>query len=339
MRHFRGSLAAFSFAIAALSLSPAPGLADDEVSIALPVVSLTVSPTYIADEMGFWKSAGLDMKFPYIAGVGSNNALAAGSVDFAYTSGPTMIRGNARDQKTVAIATTLDRVQLEIVMSKAAASAAGITEKSPIEKKAQALRGKKIAVDSFNSVVHAFLRYVARKGGVDPEKEITVTSAQGPVMLASLKSGAIDGFTLSLPFPLIPVHEGTAIRLASGPRGDFPDLQPFAYIVIVTRPDYCDKNASICTRVVAGFSKALAYIHDHPKESMEILKKRIPSNMAPEVFAEAFDLVRASTPKSPRVEDAAMAKAQDFMLSSGMMKPEERLPSLASVYTNKFAGN
>jgi ABC-type nitrate/sulfonate/bicarbonate transport system substrate-binding protein len=227
-------------------------------------------------------------------------------------------------------------VQLELVMSKKAAEAAGITEKSPIEKKAQALRGKKIAVDSFNSVVHAFLRYVARKGGLDPDRDITVTNAQGPVMLASLKSGAIDGFTLSLPWPLIPVHEGNAIRLASGPRGDFPDLQPFAYIAVVARPDYCDQHVSICTRMVSGFAKALAYIRQHPKESMAILQKRIPSNMSPEVAQEAFDLVRASTPETPRVDPASMAKAQEFMLNSGMMKPDEKIADLSPLFTNKY---
>ena len=323
-------------ALSVVALAALPARAADTVSLALPVVSLTVAPTYIADDMGFWKELGLDMKFPYIAGVGSNNALAAGSVEFAYTSGPTMIRGNARDQKTVAIATTLNRVQLELVMSKAAAQAAGITADSPMEKKAQALKGKKIAVDSFNSVVHSFLRYIAKKGGVDADREITVTNAQGPVMLASLKNASIDGFTLSLPWPLIPVHDGSAIRLASGVRGDFPELQPFAYIAVVARPDYCDKNPSICERFVAGFAKVLPYMREHPKESMEILKKRIPSDMSPEVFEEAYELVRQSTPPTPRVEPASLAKAQDYMIATGMMKEEERLPSVDKVINNSF---
>jgi len=327
---------AAAFILAASTAAPA--LAADTVSIALPVVSLTVSPTYIADELGYWKDQGLDMKFPYIAGVGSNNALAAGSVEFAYTSGPTMIRGNSRDQKAVAIAATLNRVQLELVMSKTAAQAAGITEKSTIEQKAQALKGRTIAVDSINSVVHSFLRFVARKGGIDPDRDIKVTSSQGPVALAGIKSGAIDGFTMSLPWPLIPVHEGTAIRLVSGPRGDFPELQPFAYIVVVARPDYCDSHASICTRVVAGFTKALRYMREHPEESKAILQKRIPSDMSPEVFNEAYDLVRASTPDSAEVVPSSMAKAQDYMIATGMMKESERLPSLDAVFTNKYIG-
>jgi ABC-type nitrate/sulfonate/bicarbonate transport system substrate-binding protein len=323
-----------AFALAAVLCGPT--LAAETVNLALPVVSLTVAPTYIADEMGYWRDAGLDMKFPYIAGVGVNNALAAGSVEFAYTSGPTMIRGNAREQKAVAIATTLNRVQLELVMSKAAASAAGITADSPMEKKAQAMKGRTMGVDSINSVVHSFLRYIARKGGVDADREIKVTSLQGPVALAGIKNGSIDGFTMSLPWPLIPVVEGTAIRLASGPRGDFPELQPFAYITVVARPDYCPKNESICRRLVAGLGKSLAYLRDHPKESMEILKKRIPSDVDPAVLDESFKLVVASTPASPRVDEASLARAQDYMIATGMMKEEERLPSVVPLIDNKY---
>jgi hypothetical protein len=55
------------------------------------------------------------------------------------------------------------------------------------------------------------------------------------------------------------------------------------------------------------------------------------------VYAEAFELVRASTPRSPMVEEAAMVRAQDFMLNSGMMKPEEKFASLTALFTNKYA--
>ena len=205
-----------------------------------------------------------------------------------------------------------------------------------MEKKAQALKGRTIAVDSINSVVHSFLRFVARKGGVDPDRDIKVTSMQGPAALAAIKTGAIDGFTMSSAVATDPRARGNAIRLVSGPRGDFPELQPFAYIAIVARPDYCEKNVSICKRVVAGLAKSLAYIREHPQESMAILKKRIPSDMDPAVFEESFKLVVASTPASPRVDEASMARAQDYMIATGMMKEEERLPSLAAVIDNKY---
>jgi NitT/TauT family transport system substrate-binding protein len=317
------------------SVIGSPALAADAVVFALPVVSLTVASVNIADDQGYWKSAGLDIQFPVIAGVGAINAVLASSADFSIASGPTMIRANAREQKLIGIATTLDRVQQEIVISKAVADAAGVTAASPIEKKAQAMRGKKIAVDSINSVVHSYLRFVARKYGIDPEREITVTSTQGPVMLAGLKNASIDGFVLSLPWTIVAVRDGSAISVASSPRGDFKELEPFTYTVVVAKPDTCDKKPTVCQRLVDGLAKAQVYMHDKQKESIAILQKRI-SGIDPQIFAEAYELVRASTPKSVKIDPVGMTKAQDYMVATGMMKAEEKLKSLEAIYTNRF---
>jgi ABC-type nitrate/sulfonate/bicarbonate transport system substrate-binding protein len=317
------------------AVAPMRPSAAEDVSFSLPVVSLTVASIYVADDLGYWKSAGLNLTFPVIPGIGSTNAVLAGSIDFTISAGPTMIRANARGQKLVALATTLDRVQQEIVLSKSAAAASGITEASPLAQKAQALRGKRMAVDSFNSVVHSYLRYFARKGGVDPDRDITVTNAQGPVMLAGLKSGSIDGFVLSLPWTVIPVADGSAIKLVSSPRGDLPELEPFTYTVVVAKPDTCDKRPIVCEKLVAGLAKAQTYMREHPKESIAILQKHIKGT-DPAVFEQAYELMRASTPKTPRTEEAGMVKAQDYMVATGMMTAQEKLASLRDLFTNKY---
>jgi ABC-type nitrate/sulfonate/bicarbonate transport system substrate-binding protein len=311
-----------------------PAAAED-VSVALPAHSLTFSTNYIGDELGLWSKRGLTTKTTLIPGVGSANAVLAGSVDVTVVSGPTVIRAAARGQKLLIIATTLDRVQVELVLAKATAEAAGLGANASLQSRVGAMRGKKFAVESINSVVHATLRYVARKGGLDPERDIVVSAMQPPAMLAGLKSGAIDGFAMSLPWPLIPVQQGAAVRIASGLRGEFPELMPFAYTALVARPDFCDAKPSICERIVAGYGEAADYLHQKPKESIEILKKRLPA-MDPGVFAEAFELVRQSTPKSPRIEETGLARAQDFMLVTGMMTEGEKLASFKDIYTNKF---
>ena len=76
------------------------------------------------------------------------NAVLAKSVEFSNSSAATVIRANARGQKVVALGTALDGLMQEIVLSTAAAKAAGVSETSPVEKKAQALRGKKISIDA-----------------------------------------------------------------------------------------------------------------------------------------------------------------------------------------------
>ena len=176
----------------------------------------------MAEELGLWEKEGLKVKISTVAGVGAANAVLAGSVDFALTTAATLVRGGARGQQLFAIAQLMDRAPIEIVLRKDVAEKAGIASAMPIEKRAQVLRGKRMAVDSVNSINHIILKYVARKGGLDPEKDLTVTPMQPPNMMAALKTGAIEGFTMSAPWPVMASREGAAVTLVSIPRGDLP---------------------------------------------------------------------------------------------------------------------
>jgi len=322
--------------VGVLLFAPGSGWSQaDEATVAIPAVSLTFCPNYIADGMGFWEKEGLKVTLKSVRGIGAANAVLAGSIEFSNSSGPTVIRANARGQRLFAIASTLERPTVEIVLSKEAAQKAGVDSDSSLEKKAQALRGRKIAVDSINSVVHGYLKYFARKGGVDPEKEITISPMAPPNMLAALKKGAIDGYTMSLPWPIIPVHSGATIRLVSSPRGDLPELNPFAYNMVLTRADFCDSKPQVCEKFVAGIQHALKYMQEKPAESLEILRKTF-GKMDPAVLAEAFELIRQSSSKTGKIDEYSLAQAQDFMLATEILKDSEKMTSFSSIYTNRF---
>jgi ABC-type nitrate/sulfonate/bicarbonate transport system substrate-binding protein len=190
--------ALFAAALAASLAAGGPSYAEqEEATFAVPALTITFTPLYVASEAGFWKKAGLDVKEVFIVGMGSTNALLAGSVDFAISSGPTLIRSNIRGQKIVAIAGMSEGLMFETVVRKEVSK--GLTLQAPIAERARALRGLKIAVDGQNTVVHGFLRYFARKGGVDPEKEISVVAMQPEAVLAAMKTGSLD-----LHLPVVP---------------------------------------------------------------------------------------------------------------------------------------
>jgi len=69
-----------------------------------------------------------------------------------------------------------------------------------------------------------------------------------PPMLAAMETKSIDGFATSLPFTTEAVVKGSAMMLASGVR-DAPDLLPFAYGLVYTRPDTCAKQREKCARL------------------------------------------------------------------------------------------
>ena len=136
----------------AVAVATSPARAQEEkTTIALPALTITFTPVYVAQDTGIWKKEGLDVTIHDIVGLGSTNAMLSGSVDFAVQSGPTLIRGNARGQKMMGVSLMAAGVAFELTLRKEAAG--GMTMATPVAERAKTLKGKKIAVDSPNSVV------------------------------------------------------------------------------------------------------------------------------------------------------------------------------------------
>ena len=129
--------------------------------------------------------------------------------------------------------------------------------------------------------------------------------------------------------------DGASVVIASGPSGDPPNAIPFAYNVVLARPDTCEKRRSVCMKMGQVFKEAIAYLHSHPEETKAILQKRFP-NLAPALIAAAFEEMRKSAPKVPVVTQEALDNADDFNIEAGMMKAEAKLKSYDGLYTDEF---
>lgn len=318
-----------------LALAPLCALAQS-TTLAIPVLSLTFTPNYLAEEKGYWKEEGLEVKFMAIPGVQATNAVLAGSVDFTNTTASAFLRANARGQKLVAIANTIEKVQIEIVVSKAFADKVAYSPNAPLEKRLAALKGARMAVDAVNSIVHGYVLYGAKKGGIDGARDITVSPMAPPAMLAALKSGQVDGFAMSRPWSSMARRDLGAVSVASSPAGDFPELHPFNYNVIIAKPETCPSKPEVCRKLVNGFKKAMRLMHEQPDEAIAILRKRFEKT-DPAVLEDAFRGVLAGTPRTPLIQEAGFARVEDYMIAAGIMKAEERLPSYTGVYTNDYA--
>ena len=86
------------------------------------------------------------------------------------------------------------------MLRKDVADAAGITDKTPFAERAKALKGKTIGIQGVGSIVHAWERFVASRGGLDVEKDVRIAPMDPPAMLPAMETKAIDGFATSLPF-------------------------------------------------------------------------------------------------------------------------------------------
>lgn len=324
--------------IALIAALAAPGLAraDDQklesVTMANPVVSLSFSAGYVADELGLWAKHGLSVKTLEISGVGALNAVISGSADFAQPSGPSFTRAAAKGQRMLAIVMTTDRMTAQAVLRKEFAP--NFDPQAPLAERAKFLRGRTIAVESIGSVIHAYALLMAHVGGYDAS-EIRIAVMQPPSMIAAFESKQIDGFVMAPPWTQQPVLAGTAIMIASGPDGDPANLAPFATTVVVTKPETCQKRKSVCAAMGQTFAEAVAFMKNQPDKALELLRGRFKT-LDPRLLEASFAITRRLTPSPPAPVRAALENDERINVEAGLTKPEETLQAYDGLFTDEY---
>lgn len=302
-----------------------------KAKLVLPAVSILFAPVYIAEDAGYFKEAGVDIDVSQLSGPAALNALIGGSGDFTAIAGFIQLRAAQRGQKTLAIAGLQERATTEIVLSPSAAQRLAAA-KAPADR-ARALKGLTLAVDAANGLPHAYLRYVARQAGIDADRDIRLVFIAPPGMDAALQKNEVDGFVFSSPFTLEAVRRGAQLWI-SGPRGDFPELNPTTYNVLVARDGYCASAPATCRNVVAALARSMHLIASEPQKAFALLTKRF-DRMDPELLRQAFDSFQRNTPARPLPMGKAFEHTAETMF--GPQDDKAALKGLAkTLYTDEF---
>ncbi|HLI20092.1 MAG TPA: ABC transporter substrate-binding protein [Stellaceae bacterium] len=331
---FRRTVSIFIALAASAAIFASPSAAQTQVVLANPALSLSFSASYLADDLGYFKANGLEVKTILVPGVGAFNAVVSGSADFAQPSAISLTRAAAKGQRMLAIAETSNKPIIQVALRKDIATAGGFDPKAPFEKRAALLRGRTVAVDATGSLIHGYVLLMAKRAGIDANG-MQIAFMQPPNMLAAFQSKQIDGFAMSPPWPEVPVAQDDAVMLASGPDGEPADLEPFANNVVITRPATCQQRRAVCAGMGRAFAEAEAYIHDHPVEALALLKKRF-STLDDKVLNLAFDTIRKISPNPPLIDPKGFENAERFNIDAGLMKPEDKLASYDGLYSNDF---
>jgi ABC-type nitrate/sulfonate/bicarbonate transport system substrate-binding protein len=321
----------------AIGLNPMAARAQQETEVifAIPALTLTFSTHFVAQDAGFFKKEGLKVTDRNLVGVASVNAVIAGSAEFTMGTGPIFLRGAAQGQKMLAIANLVDRPLVELVLRKDVAEAAGITDKTPAADRAKALKGKTIAVQGVGSIVHAWQRYVTSRAGLDVEKDVRIAPMDPPAMFPALQNKAIDGYTTSMPFTTQAIVQGAAIMLASS-TFDAPELLPFAYALVYTRPEVCKEKRDLCARMARAYVGAAKLIQEKPDEVFETVLKQRFAKMDPQLLAAAWKVAQKAHAKDIRVNVAQLENSQKVSLDAKLLDPKDALTKYDDLFTDEF---
>jgi NitT/TauT family transport system substrate-binding protein len=319
-------LAALSPACAQQTLTP--------TTMAIPVTSLGFMVEFVAEDMKFYEKHGLAMTTTQINGLGTINALIAGSIDFGQPSGVSLTRAAARGQRLLAIVQIANGVTVQAVLRKDVADAAGFDAKAPLATRAALLKGRTIAVDTVNGIIDAYLGLLAKQAGFTHD-DVHVALMGPPEMIAAMKSKQIEGFVMSPPWTMMPVVEGSAVMLASGPDGDSIGLEPFANTVVAAKPETCQKKPELCRAVGQALVETTAWMHAHPGEAEALLQKRFQT-LDPKVLHASFETELKITPSPPVPSEKAIENTDNYNVKAGLMKPEEKLQTYDDLFTDQF---
>jgi ABC-type nitrate/sulfonate/bicarbonate transport system substrate-binding protein len=306
----------------------------EKTSVAIPAVSFAFTANYIAEDAHLYEQSGLDVKIQFLAGNAGFNALISGAVDFSFSSGTNLDRAAAKGQKMLAIANMNNLPTWSVVLRKEIAEAAHFDPKAPLTERAKILKGRTIVIDGINSASHSYLRVVAQAGGVNPDS-IVVTALQPGEMLGAFARRQIDGIALGPPWPQTLEHEGTGVTIASGINGDPSWLAPIGSSTLITRPQFCAEHRSVCVKMGHAMVAASKFIHEHPQESISILKKRFDKT-DPAVVAASFEVMRKAMPSPPITEAKALSNADRINVEAGFIKPEDQLKTYSDLFSNDF---
>lgn len=234
---------------AAVALAPLPALAED---ISVGILRLTShAPAIIAEAKGYFEDEGLNVTFvpfqaaqPMAVGIASRDidfgmtAISAGLVSLADKGGVKVIGG--------ALMETPEAEGQKIIVSQKAFDE-GLT--TPAD-----LAGRRYGVTTAGSSFHYMAHKIADAEGVDRDDIRMVPLQKVPAIIASLKSGQIDAWSI------VP---NIANALDRGPDvvaiGNVADYIPgYQVTTVFTHTDHAENNEDLVTRYLAALSKGIA---------------------------------------------------------------------------------
>ena len=204
---------------------------------------------------GIWKAAGLDVEISTFRGDGQlQQALAAGSIDFGFGSGPGMGYA-AKGVPAHAVAAVANKpANMALVVGKAS----GVTTIA-------GLKGKRIGVSTAGSLTDWLARNIALSNKWKSSDIEILPMGDMRARLAAMRSGELTAAVTSVQEAYEIQDNGQGMVLAT-----FADVVPHFHTHVVFARDALIKgNPDLVRRFLRGWFTVAAYMRDHRAEAVK----------------------------------------------------------------------
>jgi NitT/TauT family transport system substrate-binding protein len=166
-----------------------------KAKVAVPNISISPIPTFVAKELGYYRDEGFDTEIIQMRAAVTIQALISGNVDYTGTPGAT-IAAAVQGAKLLVLMAYYDKPLYDLVVRPEISSYAE-------------LKGKVFGVPALSGFAYDIPRVMLSRNGLDPKRDLTIMLI-GPTQdrLIALRANAVQASVLDPPYNFLAVREG-----------------------------------------------------------------------------------------------------------------------------------
>jgi NitT/TauT family transport system substrate-binding protein len=278
-------------------------------------------PLYYAEAKGYFAKQGLDVKFVTAS---SNTQLASvlgGSVQFASTSPLNVIKAaqsGADFKNFMAIEIGYSE---DVIISKQAYTAAGLSASSTAKEKIAALAGKKLGVISATGENAIIFKYLFKFAGIPLSKLDMVQLGTPQAILAALQQGTIDGANVGSPYPAEAVADGYAKYLFHAPLAEIPPMSSAITQTLTATDSYYSSHQDTIKKFLAGYQQGLDALAKDPAGTATFVARKYFTDQSLSAFMSSFNEDLPVIAKNVAITSAQQAALKQIAIGAGQDVP------------------
>jgi ABC-type nitrate/sulfonate/bicarbonate transport system substrate-binding protein len=310
-----------AFVIASATVTAGSAQATREVTVGLVSPTSGEWPTYVADEMGFFKRYRIDPKFIVVgsAAAAAQQAIA-GSIDVAEVS------------STQIVEAVQNGATLRYIVERMSTPPYTMLAQKQYKRYAD-LKGKTVIIGGPADITVLFTEKMLASGGLKMS-DVDFTYAGGTTeRYAALKSGSVAAAILFPPFDYRAADEGYSVL--GGLQAVFPK---FPFIGWAVTDKYAQTHADLLVDFTKGYLRGVRWLNDpaNRAKAIEILLRRTAST--PSDAERSYDIMVGSKikafPPDGVTAPKTFASVLDELARIKIVTPPLKAPT--DFYDNRF---
>jgi NitT/TauT family transport system substrate-binding protein len=249
-----------------------------KIRVGVPSVGMGNIIIFVTKEGRLFEKYGLDAEVITVMGSGiGSKALISGNLDIIPIATPTVIAANLAGADMAILAHTMPAVVHALMVR-------------PEIKRPEDLKGKKIGVSSLGSLTDFLVRSIAKKKGLNPDRDITLVTTGGSdtERVMALKAGAVEATAVSHP------GYGLARKMGYSMLWDSAKELNYPWMEITTRRAAIKSDRELITNYMKAHLEGIALFKTNRDFGIKVIKKYLKTpdddlvNESYDIFSKMF---------------------------------------------------